>query len=118
MLSTDQKPALSMIAFFAVICALMVVVAPAFFSGQNFFDITANASYVAVAGMGMLAVILIGQIDVSIGAVLAICCAATGILAKSGTPLILLIRSRYCWVQQWVPLTVFSSLACAFIPSW
>lgn len=91
MLSTDQKPALSMIAFFAVICALMLVVAPAFFSGQNFFDITANAAYVAVAGMGMLAVILIGQIDVSIGAVLAICCAVTGILAKSGTPLILLI---------------------------
>lgn len=91
MLSTDQKPALSILAFFGVICVVMAFVEPEFFSGQNFFDIAANSAYVAVAGMGMLAVILIGQIDVSVGAILAICCAATGALAKSGVPVVWLI---------------------------
>lgn len=91
MRSPEHKPARALLVFFAAVAAVLAVVAPQFFSGQNFFDIGANASYVAIAGLGMLAVILIGQIDVSIGAVLAICCTVVGALAKDGVALVWLV---------------------------
>jgi rhamnose transport system permease protein len=91
MLAAEHRPAVSLLVFFAAVAAVMALVAPAFFTAQNFFDIGANAAYVAIAGMGMLAVILIGQIDVSVGAILAICCAICGALAKAGVGLVWLV---------------------------
>lgn len=39
----------------------------------------------------MLCVLLVGDIDVSVGAILAACCTTTGLLAKAGMPLIVVI---------------------------
>jgi rhamnose transport system permease protein len=61
---------------------------PAFFSIQNLNDIAVNTSYLAISALGMMFVIVIGQIDVSVGAILAICCTLTGILSKSGIPIL------------------------------
>ena len=69
----------------------MLVKAPSFFSVDNAMDILLNVSTTAIAALGMLCVLLVGDIDVSVGAILAACCTATGLLAKAGMPLILVI---------------------------
>jgi rhamnose transport system permease protein len=83
----EYRSAIAMLAFFAAVVSLMAVAAPQFFSAENAFDIAANSSYVAIAACGMLVVVLIGQIDVSVGAILAICCAVTAALGKAGVSL-------------------------------
>ena len=69
----------------------MLVKAPSFFSVDNAMDILLNVSTTAIAALGMLCVLLVGDIDVSVGAILAACCTATGLLAKAGMPLIVVI---------------------------
>lgn len=91
MRSLEHRPAVSLLVFFAVAGAVIGWIKPDFFSFENAFDIAANSSYLAIAAMGMLAVVLIGQIDVSVGAILAICCAITGALAKADVGLVWLV---------------------------
>ncbi|WHH57273.1 ABC transporter permease [Petroclostridium sp. X23] len=82
----ENKNIISLLVFFAVILITLSIKAPAFFTLQNLSDIVLNSSTVAIVALGMITVILIGQIDVSVGAILAICCAVTGMLAKAGLP--------------------------------
>lgn len=89
--SADRRPVWAMLGFFAALTLLMALAAPQFFSTQNAFDIAANSAYVAIAACGMLCVVLIGQIDVSVGAILAICCAITAALGKAGVSLAWLV---------------------------
>src|SRR5579863_2506158 len=73
------------------IAALFIVlafVAPGFFTRENLADLfMANAPVVVIA-LGATMVILIGQIDISIGSAFAICSVAAGVLAKSGLPIL------------------------------
>lgn len=55
-----------------------------FFGLGNIKDMAISSSYVILAALGMLAIIITGEIDVSIGAVLAISGAIAGELAKGG----------------------------------
>lgn len=58
----------------------------AFLSLRNLADVAVNTSYVAVGALGMFLVILSGQIDVSVGAILAVTSTLVGSLAKAGHP--------------------------------
>src|SRR5438128_12379534 len=82
---------------------LTIVAALAMLSGYlgltqaNFRDaftistILTNAAYVAVVGIGLTIVIVAGQIDISVGSMLAVCALSTGTLARAGVPIPLLV---------------------------
>jgi rhamnose transport system permease protein len=78
----------------AVACAgLLVFVAmfaPAFYGANNLRDIALNNAAVLIVAAGMTLVILIGEIDISVGSQFAVCSVIAGWLAKSGLPMSLL----------------------------
>jgi ribose transport system permease protein len=70
---------------------IMFVSASSFFSYENLTDILLNTATNAIPAFGMLFIILIGQIDNSVGAQLAACCFVTGFLARSNAPMIVIL---------------------------
>jgi rhamnose transport system permease protein len=76
------------------LCCLLLLLAltsPGFFSVGNLRDLLLSNIPVLVAAIGMTVVILLGQIDVSIGSQFAICSVAAGLLAKAGLPMPILV---------------------------
>ena len=66
--------------------AVLAVVAPGYFAGDNLRDLLLANAPVLVAALGATIVVLSGQIDISVGSVFAICGVMAGVLAKSGLP--------------------------------
>jgi rhamnose transport system permease protein len=65
---------------------ILAFVAPGFFSAENMRDLAlSNVSVLLIAG-GMTLVIVVGEIDISIGSVFAVVSVALGSLAKAGMP--------------------------------
>jgi len=83
----SKKSLISLIGYFAVIVVVMLIIARGFFSASNFDTIFRSTATTLIAAMGMMMVLLIGEIDVSIGAILAMCCVLSGNLALKGVPL-------------------------------
>jgi len=76
---------------FALLLMIVAVVAPSFFNGGNIRDLVINNAPALILAIGMTLVILVGQIDISIGSQFAVCSLAAGVLAKTGIPLPLLV---------------------------
>ena len=76
---------------YALLLVVVGVVAPSFFSGANLRDLAINNAPVLLVSVGMTLVILVGQIDISVGSQFAIATVATGLLAKAGVPMPLLV---------------------------
>ncbi len=82
---------------FAVLGALVsllafaAIAAPTFFSAANLRDILLANLAVLIVAMGMTLVIVLGQIDISIGAQFGVCSVLAGMLAKAGCPAWLLV---------------------------
>jgi rhamnose transport system permease protein len=84
-----QKVRPALIALGAL-CVFLAFATPRFYRASNLRDIAlANVSVLLVA-MGMTLVIVLGQIDISVGALFAVCSVICGTLAKMGVPMILL----------------------------
>ena len=87
----------------AVLLALVLlivfvgIVNPNFLSATNLNNMIADNAYIAVAAIGMSMVILLGHIDVSVGALIGVLASISGLLAVSGMPV---------WVAWGVPLLV------------
>ncbi|CAN5205241.1 ABC transporter permease [soil metagenome] len=73
-------------ALLAVLLAVLVV-APSFFSPENLRDLALNNAPILPVALGMTLVILVGEIDISVGSQFAICSVAAGMLAKAGVPM-------------------------------
>jgi rhamnose transport system permease protein len=67
----------------------MVVLSPSFFSPANLRDLALNNAAVLLVALGMTLVILVGEIDISVGSQFAVCSVAAGLLAKAGVPMAL-----------------------------
>src|ERR1700732_4463068 len=65
---------------------VMVLVAPGYFSRENLTDLFLANVPVLIVALGMTLVIVIGQIDISVGSIFAICGVGAGLFAKSGIP--------------------------------
>jgi len=78
----------------------VLVVAPSFFGAGNLRDLTLNNAPVLLVSIGMTLVILVGEIDISVGSQFAVCSVAAGVLAKAGLPIAL------------VPVAVIAVGAC------
>ena len=77
------------LAALAVLYLFLAVAAPSFYHLENLRDLAlANVSVLLVAA-GMTLIIVIGQIDISVGSLFAVTSVACGVLVKAGLPLIL-----------------------------
>ena len=87
------KRELSAALAYAVLLVVVAIIAPSFFSGANLRDLALNNAPVLLVSIAMTLVILIGQIDISVGSQFAVATVAAGWLAKSGIPIALLLPS-------------------------
>jgi rhamnose transport system permease protein len=85
------KRELSAALAYAVLLMLVAVVAPSFFSLTNLRDLAINNAPVLLVATGMTLVILVGEIDISVGSQFAVASVAVAGLAKSGMPILLLL---------------------------
>lgn len=92
----DSRSFLSLLGYYTVILVVMLAVAPSFFTGSNFNSIFRSTATTLVAAMGMMLVLLVGEIDVSVGSILAMCCVVCGNLALQGVPLLVIILASVC----------------------
>jgi len=87
------KRELSAALAYVVLLVLVGSFAPSFFSAANLRDLALNNAPVLLVAIGMTMVILVGEIDISVGSQFAVCSVAAGWLAKSGMPIPLLLPS-------------------------
>ena len=90
----EGRATLILAVFIALLFVATYSVSPSFLSFTNLRIVAINASYVAIAALGMFVVILSGQIDVSVGAILAFASTLAGLLAQQGLlplPIVILI---------------------------
>lgn len=69
-----------------MLAILLGLVAPNYFSRENLTDLFLANVPVLIVALGMTLVIVIGQIDISVGSIFAICGVGAGLLAKAGVP--------------------------------
>jgi rhamnose transport system permease protein len=81
------KRELSLLLAYAAMLVAIALAAPSFYSASNLRDLVLSNVPVLVAALGMTLVILLGEIDVSIGSQFALCGVAAGLLAKAGLPM-------------------------------
>ena len=77
---------LSLIVAILAIGVVLAVVAPGFFTFANQRDLMLANMPVLIVALGMVLVILTGQIDISVGSQFAICSVVTGVFARMGLP--------------------------------
>jgi rhamnose transport system permease protein len=75
-------------ALVAVLLAVLLA-APSFFGASNLRDLALNNAPVLIVALGMTLVILVGEIDISVGSQFAVCSVAAGLLGKAGMPIAL-----------------------------
>lgn len=85
------KRELSAAAAYALLLIVVAILAPSFFSATNLRDLALNNAPVLLVSIGMTMVILVAQIDISVGSQFAIASVAAGWLAKSGVPMPLVL---------------------------
>lgn len=72
---------------FVAILIVLAIVAPSFFNAGNVRDLVINNAPTLLIAVGMTMVILVGEIDISVGSQFAVCSIAAGFLAKTGMPM-------------------------------
>jgi ribose transport system permease protein len=77
----------------AVVVAVTIVSAqrPSYLSYNNFLIVGLQMSFVAIAALGMTALIISGYIDLSIGSMFGLAAVVSGLLARDGWPAVLAI---------------------------
>jgi rhamnose transport system permease protein len=93
MKASRYKRELSAALGFALLLAIVGAFAPAFFSAANLRDLVLNNAPTLLVAIGMTIIILVGEIDISVGSQFAVASWAAGWLAKSGMPIPLLLLS-------------------------
>src|SRR5687767_8818845 len=70
---------------------VLALVSPGFFARDNLIDLFLANVPVLIIGLGMTLVILTGHIDISVGSLFAVCAVSSGVLAKAGVPMPLVV---------------------------
>lgn len=81
------KRELSAVIAYIVLLLIVGIVAPSFFDFGNLGDLLINNAPILLLAVGMTLVILIGEIDISVGSQFAVASVAAGLLAKTEMPL-------------------------------
>jgi rhamnose transport system permease protein len=75
---------------YVFLLVLAAVIAPSFFSVANWRDLVVNNAPVLVLAVGMTMIILVAEIDISVGSQFAVCSLVAAWLARAGMPMVLL----------------------------
>ena len=86
----QYKREISALIAFAVLLLVVGIFAPSFFAVGNITDLIVNNAPILLIAIGMTFVILLGEIDISVGSQFAVASVLAGILAKTGLPIPLL----------------------------
>ncbi len=89
-LANYRREASAALAYLALLL-LLAVVAPSFFTVSNWRDLIMNNTPVLIVAIGMTLVILVAEIDISVGSQFAVCSVVAGWIAKAGMPTIPLL---------------------------
>jgi rhamnose transport system permease protein len=81
------KREISALLAYIVLLLAVGILAPSFFDGGNLRDLIINNAPILLIAIGMTLVILVGEIDISVGSQFAVCSIAAGFLAKTGMPM-------------------------------
>ncbi len=81
---------LAVLLAYALLLGVAAIVAPSFFSAANWRDLAMTNAPVLILAVGMTLVILVAEIDISVGSQFAVCSLAAAWLAKAGIPMVLL----------------------------
>ena len=81
------KREVSVAGAYVLLLLILAVRAPRFFESGELRDIFVSSAPTLVAAVGMSLVVLCRQIDISIGAQLAVCCITAGWLSRAGWPM-------------------------------
>ena len=73
------------------LAVVLAAVTPGFFARDNLSDLFLANMPVLIIALGMTLVILTGQIDISVGSLFAVCAVVSGVLAKAGWPMPLVV---------------------------
>lgn len=73
---------------YALLLLIVGAIAPSFFNAGNLRDLAMNNAAVLIVALGMTLVILVGEIDISVGSQFAVCTIAAGWLAQAGVPML------------------------------
>ena len=84
------KREISALIAYVVLLLAVAILAPSFFGAGNLRDLVINNAPILLIAIGMTLVILVGEIDISVGSQFAVASIAAGYLAKTGMPLPLL----------------------------
>jgi len=76
---------------YLVLLILVGIAAPTFLRVSNLRDLAINNVSVLLVAIGMTLVIIVGEIDISVGSQFAVCTYLAGVLAKAGVPPLLLL---------------------------
>src|SRR3989440_13064629 len=85
------KRELSAALAYVVLLVAVGLAAPSFFSAANLRDLVLNNAPTLLVATGMTLVILVGEIDISVGSQFAVCSVAAGWLAYEGVSIPLLL---------------------------
>jgi len=83
---TSHRREISVAIAILMLAILMAFVSPGYFSRENLTDLFLANVPVLIVALGMTLVIVIGQIDISVGSLFAICGVSAGLFAKAGVP--------------------------------
>jgi rhamnose transport system permease protein len=86
-----SKREISAVLAYVALLIVVGVLSPSFFSTGNLRDLALNNAPVLLVAIGMTLVILVGEIDISVGSQFAVCSVAAGWLAREGLPIPLLL---------------------------
>jgi rhamnose transport system permease protein len=87
---SQYKREISALIAFAVLLLVVGIVSPSFFAAGNLTDLIVNNAPILLIAIGMTLVILLGEIDISVGSQFAVVSVLAGVLAKTGLPIPLL----------------------------
>jgi rhamnose transport system permease protein len=73
------------------LAVVLAAVTPGFFARDNLSDLFLANMPVLIIALGMTLVILTGHIDISVGSLFAVCAVVSGVLAKAGWPMPLVV---------------------------
>jgi rhamnose transport system permease protein len=104
---TEHRRELAVVLAYLVLLLVAAAVAPAFFSLGNWRDLVVNNAPVLIIAVGMTLVILVAEIDISVGSQFAVCSLLTAWLAKAGVPM-----------AFWAPCVLFLGAVLGAVNGW
>jgi ribose transport system ATP-binding protein len=114
LMTSDHFPAIILAVLTAIIMGATQIVSPFFLSGESISSLLAFLAMLTFISVGQLLTILVGGIDLSVGALAGFCVVLASFLIPDeaspahvlgGAALVLAIATAYGWLQGWLSTT-------------